>query len=164
MTMALTIGPSENLRKHLTKYKKIEMIILLPRGGSPMEIIQIDWVVVVIAAIVNMIIGYVWYSKWLFGSFWHKFSKADSKHKKQTVVYAFFVSLFLAYFLARFEALLGVTNATDGMLAGFYLWLGFSLTTEISPLIWDKQPVRVFLLHAGHKLLAYLVMGGLIGS
>lgn len=129
------------------------------------ENMQIDWLIVFVAAILNMIIGFFWYSKWLFGPTWTKLHKMkeESPHKS-SLVYTLIVSLFIAYFLTVFEGYLRVTTVTDGMFVGFCLWLGFVATTQISSVIWCKTPFKLFAIDTGGKLLSYLVMSGVIGA
>ena len=127
--------------------------------------IQIDLFTVVVAAILNMIIGFLWYSKWLFGHTWTKLQKIKvEEYSKVSILYGFIVSLIIAYFIAFFEGSLGVTTVTDGMFTGFCFWLGFVATTEISSVIWGKAPFQLFVLNTGCKLLSFLVMGGVIGA
>lgn len=125
-----------------------------------------DWLVIVIAAVVNMVIGFFWYSKWLFGPTWHKLSHESSKMKgdKTAMLYGFIASLVIAFFLAFFEGYLGVTTVSDGMFVGFCLWLGFVATTQISGVIWGGRSLKLFFLNTGCKLLSYLVMSGIIGA
>lgn len=136
-----------------------------PKGGA-MDPIQIDWFTVVVAAILNMVIGFCWYSKWLFGPSWLKYHKKGKEEKMSatTFVYAFITSLVIAYFLAFFEGYLGVTTVSDGMFVGFCLWLGFVATTQISAFLWEKQPWQLFIVHTSGKLLSLLVMSGVIGA
>lgn len=131
-----------------------------------MDSVQIDLLTVIIAAILNMIIGYFWYSKWLFGAAWAKLNgvSMNGGHSKMAVLYGFITSLVIAYFLAFFEAYMGVTTVTDGMFVGFCAWLGFAATTQISAVIWAHRPFKAFLLDTGCKLLSLLVMGGVIGA
>ena len=133
-----------------------------------MDNIQIDWLTVVIAAVLNMIIGFLWYSKWLFGPKWMKLCKMKKEDccgmDKMNLLYAFIVSLVIAYFLAFFEAYLSVTTVTDGMFVGFCIWLGFVATTQISSVIWRKKPFELFVINTGGKLLSFLVMSGIIGA
>jgi len=131
-----------------------------------MEQIQIDLLTVVVVAILNMIIGAAWYSKWLFGPAWMKLKKINESktHGRLSIVYAFIVSLVIAYFLAYFEAYLGVTTVIDGMYVGFCLWLGFVATTQISAVIWCETPFKLFSIDSGFKLLSFLVMSGVIGA
>jgi len=132
-----------------------------------MESIQIDWLVVFIAAVLNMIIGFFWYSKWLFGPAWMKlsaFPKKEITGNYKCFLHGFIVSLIIAFFLSFFEGALGVTTVTDGMFVGFCFWIGFVATTQIASVIWEKKSWKLFFLHTGNKLLSYLVMSGLIGA
>jgi hypothetical protein len=132
-----------------------------------MDPLQVDWLTVGVAAVLNMIIHFVWYSKWLFGPVWIKLSELkekDIKKTKSSFFFGFLVSLFIAYFLAFFEGHLGVASVSDGMFIGFLLWLGFIATTEISSVIWCKKPSKLFVLHTSCRLLSFLVMSGVIGA
>lgn len=138
---------------------------IYPKGEN-MDNVQVDLLTVLIAAVLNMIIGFFWYSKWLFGHQWmkhYKIKEEDCKNK-MSILYGFIVSLVIAYFLAFFEGYLGVTTVTDGMFVGFCFWLGFVATTQISKVIWCKEPLQLFLLDTGCKLLSFLVMSGVIGA
>jgi hypothetical protein len=132
-----------------------------------MEGIQIDLFSLFVAAILNMIIGFFWYSKWLFGKTWMKLchlTESNLKGKNSHFFYAFLVSLVIAYFLSFFEAYLGITTVTDGMFVGFCLWLGFVATTQIGGVLWCKESLKLFAINSGCKLVSYLVMAGVIGA
>jgi hypothetical protein len=132
-----------------------------------MNQVQVDLFSVLIAAIVYMVVGFLWYSKWLFGPTWLKLSdmkKADMKHPGKATFYGAINALVIAYFLAFFESYLGVTTVTDGMFVAFSIWLGFVATTQISPVIWCKASPKLFLITALNKLVAYVIMGGIIGA
>ncbi len=132
-----------------------------------MEDVQIDLFAVLIAAILYMFIGVIWYSKYLFGPLWIKLSgvkDADAGKDKMQVLWSALVALLIAYFIAFFEAHLSVTTVSDGMFVGFCFWLGFVATTQISSVIWGKTPVQLFFINTGVKLLSFLVMGGVIGA
>jgi hypothetical protein len=127
--------------------------------------VQIDLLTVFVAAVLNMVIGFLWYSKWLFGPAWTRHAKtkmgsATAAH----MLYGFVVSLVIAYFLGFFEAYLGVTSVTDGMFVGFCAWLGFVATTQVSGCIWNEKPIRLFFVDTGFKLFSFLVMSGIIGA
>ncbi|MEN9654111.1 MAG: hypothetical protein RL235_223, partial [Chlamydiota bacterium] len=122
--------------------------------------IQVDWGAIVIAAVLNMVIGFLWYSKWLFGPAWLKLAKlhaGDMKGEKMAMVYGLANSLVIAYFLAFFETYMRVTTVTDGMFVGFCVWLGFVATQQISGVIWAKHPFSLFVLDGGYKLVSLLV-------
>lgn len=132
-----------------------------------MEDVQIDLFAVLVAAILYMFIGVIWYSKYLFGPLWIKLSgtkDAEVGKDKLPILWSSLVALLIAYFIAFFEAYLGVTTVSDGMFVGFCFWLGFVATTQIGAVIWGKMPVQLFLINTGAKLLSFLVMGGIIGA
>lgn len=130
-----------------------------------MKSMQIDIFPVVIAALVNMVIGFFWYSKWFFGPLWKKKSKAkEADVSPQTLFFGFIVSLFIAYFLAFFISYTSVTSITDGMFVGFLLWLGFVATTQVGSIIWTNTPLLLFFIDSGYKLFAILVMSGIISA
>lgn len=130
-----------------------------------MDPVQIDLFTVVVAAFLNMIIGFFWYSKWLFGPAWMKlYNIKEMKPNRFSLLYGLIVSLVIAYFLAFFESYLGVTTVSDGMFVGFCFWLGFVATTQIGGVIWEKSSFQGFLIHTSCKLLSYLVMSGVIGA
>jgi len=132
-----------------------------------MEEMQIDWFTVLVAALANMIIGFFWYSEWLFGKTWRQLSQQPGKERKrssQAILYEAVASLVIAFFLTFFAGRLGVTIVSDGMFVGFCLWLGFVVTTQLSAVIWGKRPFQLFLVEAGYRLLSYVVMGGLIAA
>jgi hypothetical protein len=132
-----------------------------------MEEIQIDWLAIFIATVLYMVIGMIWYSKHVFGPLWMKLSgikDSNRKESKMHIVWSGLVALVIAYFLAFFQAYLGVTTVSDGMFVGFCVWLGFVVTTQISSVIWGKMPFQLFLINTGAKLLSFLVMGGIIGA
>ncbi|MBS0625217.1 MAG: DUF1761 domain-containing protein [Verrucomicrobia bacterium] len=132
-----------------------------------MEGIQVELLTVFIAAILYMLIGMVWYSKYLFGPLWHKLTgvkESEMKKNKKNLLWGFINALVIAYFLTFFEIHLGVTTVTDGMYVAFCAWLGFVATTQIGAVIWHRMSFQLFLVNTGAKLLAFLVMGGVIGA
>lgn len=126
---------------------------------------DIDWIAVFIAAFINMLIGYLWYSKWLLGPIWKKHSKnKEEKMGLPTLAMGFGVSLLIAYFIAFFASALAITTVLDGMCLGFFLWLGFVATTQAASPIWTKGSWMLFAVETGYKFVSFVVMAGIIGA
>lgn len=121
---------------------------------------HIDLISILIAAAANIIIGFVWYSRYLFGI---EHDPAAPPHRL-AILWTVIIAFVTAYVLAFFEAFLGVTTVTDGMFVGFLVWLGFIATTQISAVIWGKMTFKRFMAHTGCQLLTFLAMGGVIGA
>jgi hypothetical protein len=153
------------LTKRGRKRNLVFFVVKPFQKGGYMQAIQMDWLVIFIAAIVNMAIGFVWYSKWLFGPTWAKLSDVKEKRiRPQTMFFTLIISLVIAYFLSFFEGHLGITDVSDGMCVGFFLWLGFVATSEMSAVIWGKKKFKLFVVDGGYKLVSFLAMSGIIGS
>ena len=131
-----------------------------------MESMQIGWLAVVVAAVVNQIIGFLWFSKWGFGQKWLKLRgmREEKKGVGSKALLSFINSLVIAFFISFFEVRLEVLSIADGVLFGFLIWLGFVATTQISGVIWGKKPFELFVINTGYKLLSLLVMGGIIAA
>lgn len=132
-----------------------------------MDSVSIDWVSVLVAAILNMIVNFFWYSKWLFGRQWAALTKMKEEKVKSyngAVAWSLITSIIMAFFLAWFERQLGVVTVQDGMFVGFCVWLGFITTSQSAALIWCKEPFSLFMIKTGNRLLAFLVMGGVLGA
>jgi hypothetical protein len=120
---------------------------------------HIDWLTILLAAVVNMIIGFVWYSRFLFGK-----DVETTPNIKLAILWNFILILITASILGIFAVFLGVTTVSDGMFVGFLAWLGFVATTQMSAVIWGKMHFKRFCIHSGCQLLSFLAMGGIFGA
>lgn len=119
------------------------------------------------AAVVSMVIGTVWYGP-LFGKQWMALTgltKESMKSMSLTPVQAmaggFAMSLLMAYVLAHFIGAL-TSVGFNGYFVGFWVWLGFIMTTQIHSFLWEGKPFRLFTLNALYTLVTYLAMGAVI--
>ncbi|PIS01171.1 MAG: hypothetical protein COT84_03685 [Chlamydiae bacterium CG10_big_fil_rev_8_21_14_0_10_35_9] len=131
-----------------------------------MDPIQIDLLSVFIAAIVYMLIGWLWYSPWFFGKTWLKLSHIKSDKNKMGLAFflGFINAVFISFFLALLLGFLRVNTALDGFFVGFGVWLGFVVTTQFSSVIWAKQSFRLFLINIGCWFFSFIFMGGILGA
>lgn len=127
--------------------------------------IHVDFLTVLIAAVVYMIISIFWYSPYLFGNLWmklKKLEKADIRKKPIALALNFVFALLLSYFLSLIEIFLGATSFWDGVIAGFLLYIGFVLPTQIIGVVWVKNTFKVFLIDNVCWMLSMMVMGGIL--
>lgn len=95
--------------------------------------IDVNYMAVLVAAIASMVIGMAWYSKTLFGGVWMQLSgttekdmqKAKQKGVTKQIAGQFIATLVTAYVLAHFVRYVNAMSWTDGVQAGFWIWLGF---------------------------------------
>ena len=102
-----------------------------------MQIISVDYLWVLIAALSQMVLGSFWYSPILFGKQWmrlvgmtEKEIKQGSGDMKKLYISSYIVSFIAAYVMAVFIQNLGIVTATGGAQLGFWAWLGFIGTSH----------------------------------
>ncbi len=128
--------------------------------------ISVEWVPVIVAAIVNMAIGFAWYSKSLFGKAWMRelgLTDATLEGMKNSMgkVYALMVlaSFVIAFVLAHVINTFDAVTWMDGVMTGFWMWLGFIATTSLNPILWEKKSWTLFGINAGYYLVSLVIMG-----
>ena len=131
---------------------------------------SINYLAILIAAIVSMVIGALWYSPVLFGKLWMKLSGIsekqiqDAKKKGMTKSYAlaFLGTLVMSYVLAHFVDYAEATTFASGMQTGFWIWLGFLVTTMLGTVLWEGKPVKLYFLNIAHYFVVLLITGGML--
>jgi len=122
---------------------------------------------VILAGFAYLILGALWYSPLLFGKRWMElngFTDKDLKSNKPMwmITLLTFLSAFVASFVismvlgprssAGFGALIGACIA--------FFWIAMSKLTSV---LFENQPVKLYLLHAGFDLVAFMIMGAIVG-
>jgi hypothetical protein len=133
-----------------------------------------NWIQILIAAIVSMIIGALWHGP-IFGKMWmrlHGFTKKDiEKAKKDPKIAKQMRTSYILTFLGQiltaavFSFLLdqiGVTSSLHGAFVGFLFWLGFIVTTVIGGVLWEKQSWSQYLFSIAYFLVQFIVMGAIL--
>src|SRR5258708_5870417 len=106
-----------------------------------MPSVDIHWLAVIVAAIVNMVVGMVWYGKSMFGKEWaRQTGKKMEDMGSGGMGYGFtaVVALVQAYVLAHFVVYAGSTTFVKGLVTGFWLWLAFTGLTMAVGMMFDK--------------------------
>lgn len=124
------------------------------------------WAVLVAAAF-NMVVGMFWYSKQLFGKEWAKLSgrKLEEMSGGGTgYAVATVGALLQAYILAHFVTYTGSTNFWEGLVTGFWLWLGFVAVVIATNLVFEGRSWALWKINAGYFLAVLLINGGLLAA
>jgi len=122
---------------------------------------------VLVAAVVNMVAGTIWYSKGLFGKEWSKLvGRKLEEMSGGGVGYAVAAvgALVQAYILAHFVQYTGSTTFWDGLVTGFWLWLGFIAVAIAVNLVFEGRTWALWKINAGYFLIVLLINGGLLAA
>ncbi len=132
------------------------------------EFMAVNYLAVLVSSIVAFIIGYLWFSPYLFGNLWMKLSGIDSNKKDKPVkkksmtgsLIGGFVSLLvMMYVLAYFISYAGAKTWVDGACIGALVWLGFFATTMLGMVLWEGKPFKLYLLSVLHYLVVLVIAG-----
>ena len=121
---------------------------------------HVNWLAVVIAAVANIVIGYVWYMPQVFGRRWQAASgQTMAQVAAPMYVVLLITSLVAAYVVGLFAGGVGVVN---GAVWGFVLWLLLA-SAMAGAVLFEGRSWMYWGINAGYWLLALLVMGGIVG-
>lgn len=121
------------------------------------------------SGIVSMIIGYVWYGP-LFGKMWAQlqgWSSSDMQMKQsqgmaKSYAMMFIGSLVLATVLGMFARTVGAITLTDGVMVGFWAWVGFALPLLLSSVLWEGKSWKLYALNAGYNVVQFVLLGAIV--
>lgn len=127
--------------------------------------VHVNYLAIVVAAIVVFVLGWLWYSPFLFYKPWMRArgmdpaaAMANAKMPAGKLVIELVRCFVLAYVIAHFVALLGVSSWLGAAHFGLLLWIGFPVTLLTGSVIWENVPVKVAAIHAGDWLVKLLVI------
>jgi hypothetical protein len=125
--------------------------------------VPVNYLAVVIVALVNYVIGAIWYGV-LFRKPWMKLAGvSEMKVTAVSVVVALVGALFTSYILAHAvifaSAYLKTSGVGAGLTTGFFNWIGFIAPVTIGVVIYEKKPVMYWVLNNAYWLVSLLVMG-----
>ena len=124
---------------------------------------NVNYLHILVAAVVAMIAGYLWYSPYLFGNQWAKLSgmKMDGGSKQdmqKTYGISYLLAVVTAYMMSYFIGYLQVTTFMGAVQLAFMLWLGFAMPPMATNYLFKKTSQQLFFLETGHVLFAMVAI------
>lgn len=144
---------------------------------------MINWWAVIVAAVVSMIVGSVWYGP-MFGKTWMKIMGVDPNMSKEQVKAAqksmgglyflqFVLSILTVYILAHYTSMVqstttGMSAVSVGIQNALWVWLGFIMPTVAGAAMWSGKSKKLswsmFLISAGYNLVLFAIFGAILGA
>jgi len=138
----------------------------------------INWVAVLVAAIVIFVLGGLWYSPVLFVKRWialqgktEEQMRAEAASANMPLLYvgAAVTSVLIAFTLAlilghigRDPAIAepgGGVSAAHGALIGFVSWLGFAASTSYATATFSGKPKQLWFIDTAYNLVCFVIAG-----
>jgi hypothetical protein len=131
-----------------------------------MESVHFNFAAVFVAALLTFAIGGLWYSPLLFAKAWMKEAGLSEQQTRDAPMGRIFglaglASLVMAFNLAAFigpKASLGF-----GLFAGAAAGIGWVAMSLGVIYLFEQRSFKLWLINSGYQVLAYTLMGGLLG-
>jgi len=128
----------------------------------------VNWVAIVIAAIAQFIIGWIWYGP-LFGKTWMSMmgmsqQSMSREGMRKTMTLTFIGSLVTAAVLSMLVGWMGAKTLSAGIAAGFWAWLGFVATVTLGGVLFAKMSWNLYILNNAYQLVSLAVMGAILAK
>jgi hypothetical protein len=133
---------------------------------------SINFLAVIVAAIVIWVLGALWYSKAMFATKWMALQgrteeqmRADAAGANmglllvQAFICSLLIALVLSMVLTHFHGDTGGFGGVHGAMAGFLAWLGFAGATSYATNLFSSRPRQLWLIDSGYNLVSFVLAG-----
>jgi len=125
-------------------------------------LMNVNGLAVIVAAIVHLMLGLIWFQKPLFGKAWVSLTGKTLDPAQKWIPAGVLGHLLMAYVLAVIVNLANASTLGDGALAGVLALAGFVIPLECGELVWEKIPFRLWLIRVGNQLVGLCVTGAIL--
>lgn len=128
-----------------------------------MNLVAVNLVAVLVAALAAFVLGGLWYSPVLFGNQWMKLAGIKKKSlKKEGMVIKYLVYLIglllMSFVLANVLVYLNSISYAEGVITAIWLWLGFIAPITLGGVLWENKKISLWLLNNAYNILSLILM------
>lgn len=132
--------------------------------------VDINWLALVAAVAVNMVVGFIWYSPPLFAKPWaalvgRKMEEMGDGTRGYivTIIGAFLQAYILLHFVTYARAFYPTySNVEVGLLTAVWAWLGFTLVPQLVNAVFAGTRKKLVGINTGYFLVVFLINGVLL--
>jgi hypothetical protein len=128
---------------------------------------RLNYLAIVAAAVAGMVLGAIWYNPAVLGAKWMEAAGLTAPPEggmAKAYALGFIVALVVAFCLALIVDWVKGESWRCGVGIAIVCWLGFAITVRADNVIFGGRPIGLFWIDGGYDLLAYIVMGAIIGA
>ncbi len=126
-----------------------------------------NWVAIIVAMVVNMVLGALWFSPMMFQKRWMALrvgTGMSGQASPMLYVITAVGALVSAITLDWIIGLAGANTLVGGAIIGLYAGLGFVAPAILSDHLFNERPSTLYLIVAGFPIVGLLIMGAIIGA
>lgn len=130
--------------------------------------VYINYIAVVVAAVVSYLFGWLWHSPALFGKYWMKLEGIDmpsavtpevKKQMKKSMSLGLIAQFIFAWGLAYVLGASGIVfNLGGGLTMAVIIWLAFVVTTLAGGWLWERKSGKLFAFNVIFPLISIAIM------
>ena len=126
-----------------------------------MQFLAVNWLAVLVAAVINMVIGFLWYGPLFSNLFLRLIGKREEEIEGSPVVYllGFVMGLVTTYVLAVIIVSAGVTTWWGGAVTGAVVWIAIGALTSANTILYEDRPVGLWLLSSSYQIVVLTIAG-----
>ena len=124
----------------------------------------VNYVAVVVAAIVAIVIGFVWFSPQALGGRWTAYGvpAAPARPGGSAVGVGVISALLNSWVIALLALNLGGATIGDGVVLGILVWVGFIATVTAAEFAFLRRPWGAWVVNNVHHLIVQVVLGAIV--
>ena len=129
------------------------------------RMMEVNFLSILLAGIVSVIIGFVWYHPRVFGGVWMRMvgvtpEMAERGKKKMPLMatLAVLASMLTAYVMTYFGIAWNVFDIIGAIELGFWCWVGFVAPTMLGIILWEQKSFKLYLINALFWLVSFIAM------
>ena len=133
------------------------------------EFSEFNYIAIVVAVLINMAAGALWYSPLLFAKPWmsqtgitREYMQEHKAEQYQGYFASIFASIIIVFTLALLVQLTFAETAWDGLVLGLFAGVGFVGTTQLTNYTFEAKSMSLYLINVGYPVLAFAGMGILL--
>lgn len=137
--------------------------------GTIAVLVSINFLAVIVATIVSMVLGALWYS--VFSKPWMSalgINLNDIEEARLSMTSAYIAStvcsLILAVSFAFLVSALNVRYIVVGVAMGAFVWVGFNFTSMLKLVFWEDRPWSLLFIDGGYDLINFMLVGGIVAG
>ncbi len=132
-----------------------------------MDLSQLNYVAIVVAAAVTFLLGGLWYSPILFAQAWMReagLSEAQTRQANMARVFGLsgLAALVMAFNLAAFIG--PKSSFTFGLFAGFAAGFGWVAMALGVIYLFEQRSLKLWIINSGYQVLSLTLMGAILGA
>ena len=131
--------------------------------------VHINFLAVLVAAVVAFLIGGLWYSPLLFAKHWvkaHGYNDEQVAAMQKGAAKAYTVTLVCQFLIAlAFAVLIGYFNlhrCVQGLKLGLLVWAGFAVPLGLMAHMFSQKRIAVLCIDAGYQFVYLLLIGAIL--